>query len=184
MIIGPLVTFDAISQDALNGRLREWSHAMGELHRPPEYGFWAHGLAHDGRLVGVVSANTLIRETCAGLDRLEAVELSRVCAERRDLCRILVRLWREFVFPCLRPPRRSRPFPWAVSYQDAAMHRGDLYRFDGWVPLQYARSGSVDPRTGRRGRNRIIWGWHAEPDERQRRRIEYPIAGLPVEDAA
>ncbi|TIR29317.1 MAG: hypothetical protein E5X64_17070 [Mesorhizobium sp.] len=41
-----------------------------------------------------------------------------------------VRMRRAFVFPAL---CQECGFVWAVSYQDAAIHAGNLYRFDGWV---------------------------------------------------
>lgn len=164
MLVEPLISFDTISADELNWCLRRWGHKMGELRRPEEYGFWAQALRHNGRMVAVTAANTLIRETCAGiLTREQAVELSRVCAERPDLCRAVVRIWREFVFP---PLCEARGFSWAVSYQDSAIHGGNLYRFDGWVKVGRFRSGGVDPRTGRKGRSGFVWGWHADPAER------------------
>ncbi|RWP58322.1 hypothetical protein [Mesorhizobium sp.] len=62
--------------------------------------------------------------------RHEAIELSRLCAARPDLSRLMLRMWRAFVFPAL---CQECGFVWAVSYQDAAIHAGNLYRFDGWV---------------------------------------------------
>jgi hypothetical protein len=93
------------------------------------------------------------------LTRRDAVELSRLCVARPDLCRVALRLWRSFVFSVL---ARERGYRWAVSYQDAALRSGNLYRFDGWVRIGRSRSG-VDPRTGRKGRNKAIWGWPARP---------------------
>lgn len=157
-----LIRFDAITLDAVNDSLVAWGHRMGPLNRPYRQGPF-HGLFHEDRLVGVVAAASLVRETCAGFGRHEALELARVCAARPDLCRVLVRLWREFVFPVLRQP-------WAVSYQDAVMHSGNLYRFDGWVPVGTSRSGT-DQRGGRKGRSKVIWGWHADADARAARRM-------------
>lgn len=125
---------------------------MGELRRPTTG--WAHGLRQDNELLAVVSADTRIRPRVAGLTRRDAVELSRLCAARPDLCRLALRLWRSFVFPVL---ARERGYRWAVSYQDAALHSGNVYRFDGWVRLGRSRNG-IDPRTGRKGRNKVIWG--------------------------
>ncbi|RWC92894.1 MAG: hypothetical protein EOS73_35315, partial [Mesorhizobium sp.] len=62
--------------------------------------------------------------------RHEAIELSRLCAARPDLSRVTLCMWRAFVFPAL---CQESGFVWAVSYQDAAIHAGNLYRFDGWV---------------------------------------------------
>ncbi|CAN7725860.1 hypothetical protein [Mesorhizobium sp. LjRoot246] len=62
--------------------------------------------------------------------RHEAIELSQLCAARPDLSRVMLRMWRAFVFPTL---CQECGFVWAVSYQDAPIHAGNLYRFDGWV---------------------------------------------------
>lgn len=161
--LDPLVSFDAIDEGELNACLVQWGHKMGPLNRPTEYGFGAHGLRHNGRLVAVAAWSALVRENCAGmtfLPRQTTTELSRVCAERPDLCRVIVRLWREFVFPGVCDARGHK---WAVSYQDADLHSGDLYRFDGWLKLGEFRSGGHDPRTGRKGRTGFVWGWAADP---------------------
>jgi antitoxin VapB len=159
----PPVVFAQIGREDLNERLVAWGHRMGPIHRPT--GGWSHGLVHDGELVAVVATDTLIRERVAGLTRHEAVELSRLCAARPDLCRVTLRLWRSFVFPAL---RAECGFVWAVSYQDAAIHSGRLYRFDGWVRLAASRSGT-DSRSGRKGRRKGIWGWSDDAETRSRR---------------
>ena len=46
----------------------------------------------------------------------------------------------------------------AVSYQDEALNSGDLYRFDGWIPIGRG-GGGPDSRTGRPGRRVKIWAW-------------------------
>lgn len=121
------VTFEPITREELNAHLVLWGHRMGEIHRPTRG--WSHGLRHEGRLLAVVATDTLIRERVAGLTRHEAVELSRLCAAKPDLCRVALRLWRSFAFPAIAAARGCR---WVVSYQDAALHSGNLYRFDGW----------------------------------------------------
>lgn len=63
-----------------------------------------------------------------------------------------LRLWREFVFPGL-------GVPIVISYQDADLHNGNTYRFDGWERIGYARAGGDDSRSGRKARNRWIWAW-------------------------
>ena len=160
----PPVLFEAITRIELNACLIAWGHRMGPLRRPTRG--WAHGLRYNGRLVAVASADTLIRPSVAGLTRGEAIELSRLCADRPDLCRVALRLWRAFVFPTL---ASARGCSWAVSYQDAIHHSGNLYRFDGWVPLARSRSG-IDSRTGRIGRDKIIWGWSEDRALRNARR--------------
>lgn len=158
------VTFAAITRDELNHCLVEWSHKMGPVRRPSRG--WSHGLRCGKDLVAVAATDTLIRPRVAGFGRREAVELSRICAARPDLSRVVLRLWRSFVFPALCHDRGCR---WAVSYQDADAHTGDLYRFDGWVRLATSRSGT-DPRTGRKGRRKVIWGWCDSDGERRRLR--------------
>lgn len=167
LMIDPLVGFDSISTEELNDCLVAWGHKMGPLNRPMG-AVWAHGMRHNGELVAVIGTAALISETCAGFSRREAVELARLCAVRRDLCRPALRLWREFLFPAL-------GYDWAVSYQDEALHTGNVYRFDGWVPLARSCSGP-DRRSGRKGRNKTIWGWHADAAERAARRDIKPSA--------
>jgi antitoxin VapB len=147
------VTFEAIDRNELNACLSAWGHRMGPVRRPT--GGWSHGLRHGGGLVAVAATDVLMQPRVAGLGRHEAVELSRLCASRPDLCRVALRLWRAFVFPALVAERGYR---WAISYQDAAAHSGNLYRFDGWARIGVSRSGT-DRRTGRPGRNKVIWGW-------------------------
>lgn len=147
------VSFEPIDHGELNACLSAWGHRMGELRRPTAG--WAHGLRCDGRLLAVVATDTLIAPRVAGLSRRDAVELSRLWAARPDLCRVALRLWRVFVFPEL---AAARGYRWAISYQDAGLHSGNLYRFDGWSRLGVSRSG-VDPRSGRRGRSKVVWGW-------------------------
>jgi len=133
---------------------------MGPLHRP-RYGDFggAHGLRHDGHLVAVVATERMIAAETCGLTRDQAFELARVCAVRPGLCRVAVRLWREFVFPAMCDSERGRV--WAISYQDAVIHSGALYRHDGWVRLGTTRSGTDKRgREGtRRGRSKVVWGW-------------------------
>jgi len=122
------VAFEPIGRDDLNACLSTWKHRMGELRRPTRG--WNHGLRHGGELIAVVATDTLIRPRVAGFDRRQAIELSRLCAVRPDICRVALRLWRLFVFPAI---AQERGCSWAISYQDAALHSGALYRFDGWV---------------------------------------------------
>lgn len=161
--IFPHVSFETIDRDTLNDALVAWNHAMGPVNRPTRG--WSHGLCCDGKLLAVVATDTLIRQRVAGLSRRQAIELSRLCAAQPDLCRVALRLWRAFVFPTLCLDRGCR---WALSYQDAILHSGNLCRFDGWVRLATSRSGT-DPRTGRIGRRRVVWGWCDCAGERRRR---------------
>lgn len=172
LLFPPLVSFDSVTLAELNRCLVAWGHKMGPWERPNYGTARFHGLRHDGELVAVTAADSLIKPTCAGLYRTEAFELGRVCAIREHLNRAALRIWREFVFPAL---CQERGFAWVVSYQDAVLHSGDLYRFDGWVRLGVSRSGT-DKRRGKRGRSKVIWGWHADPAVRAERAAAFAEA--------
>ncbi len=138
-----------------NQELVRWGHKMCPMNRPDYGDVTAQGLYHDGRIVALTCTAGLVRETVAGvhfLHRSCAIELARLCAERPGLCRVALRLWREFTFP-------STGKEYAVSYQDADLHNGNIYRFDGWVRFGFVPSHGVDQRTGRRGRNKYVWIW-------------------------
>ena len=158
-LLTPLIQFDAIDSDTLNRCLVDWGHRMGPLHRP-RFGHFggAHGLEHEGRLIAVVATEALITSETCGLSRDDAFELARVCAVRPTLCRVAVRLWREFVFPAMCAAAQAK---WAISYQDATLHTGNLYRHDGWVRLGETRSGTDKRARGgvRTGRSKVVWGW-------------------------
>ena len=155
----PLLWFDQIELPEANACLEEWGHHMGALRRPIN-GELCHALIHrhEGPVV-VVTTSTLIKDAVGGglahLGRHNTIELSRLCARRAGLCRLGIRLWREFVFPAL-------GLAYAISYQDADMHSGATYRFDGWgrSPLK-SRSGT-DSRSGRKGRDKWVWVWPAQ----------------------
>lgn len=149
-----MVTFDPISLEEANASLSRWGHKMGPCMRGNARG-WSHALFYEGRPVAVTITATLIRERVAGdanLTRENTIELARLCAERGGLCRVAIRLWREFVFPALR-------YQYAISYQDADLHNGNTYRFDGWRRLPTIAHSGIDSRSGRKGRNKWVWVW-------------------------
>jgi antitoxin VapB len=152
----PLVTFESICLPEANELLVQWGHRMGALNRPCfGQAEWCHVLRHGDEPMAVTVASRLITPQLGPgmeyLTRESACELSRLCACRPGLCRVALRLWREFVFP-------EMPFEYAISYQDANLHSGNTYRFDGWQCVGASRSGS-DARSGRRGRSKRIWQW-------------------------
>jgi len=153
-VIAPLVTFDQIDLGEANQCLGRWGHRMGALNRGNVAGVH-YALFEEGQPVAVAMAAALIRERVGGglghLNRENTIELARLCAVRPGLCRVALRLWREFVLPRM-------GYLWAISYQDADMHNGHTYRFDGWERAGFAHSG-VDTRSGRPGRNKWIWTW-------------------------
>lgn len=138
-MIFPLVSFDPVELAYANGLLTRWGHQDGPINRPNNDTL-AFALHHNGDPVGVVTHSGLVRQWVGGglsyLTRENAIELSRLCASRRDLCRVVLRLWREFVFP-------STGAEAAISYQHATRHIGDLYRFDGWARAAFAAGGGA-----------------------------------------
>jgi hypothetical protein len=155
-LLRAIASFDSISLPTANALLERWGHKMGPCKRGNSRG-WSHALMHEGRPVAATITSSLIRETVGGahhLNRRNCIELSRLCAERPALCRVALRLWREFVFPTL-------GYEWAMSYQDADLHNGNTYRFDGWERIAYSCSGK-DTRSGRQGRNKWVWVWQRQ----------------------
>lgn len=151
----PLVSFERIELAQANACLAAWNHKMGELHRGNNFSR-CHALFHEGRPVAVTTVSTLIGRNVGGglthLTRENTIELSRLCAERSGLCRVALRLWREFVFPAL-------PYQFAISYQDADMHNGNTYRFDGWLRHDTLARSGTNTRNGKQGRRKYVWIW-------------------------
>lgn len=154
----PIASFEAIDLDQANHLLVDWSHRMGPLLRANSAALHCHALLVHGEPVGLACTSSLIRERVGGglghLTRENTIELSRLCAREPWACRVVLRLWREVVFP-------ATGFAAAISYQDASLHSGNIYRFDGWRRAGYSSSGT-DSRSGRRGRNKYIWVWPVE----------------------
>lgn len=153
----PIAELAPIDLDQANDLLVTWGHKMGPVIRGNGYAR-CHALYHNQYPVALATTSTLIRETVAtlpDLNRTNTCELSRLCAIRPGLCRVMLRMWREFIFPTL-------GFQYAVSYQDADLHSGNTYRFDGWKRAGYSHSGT-DQRSGRKGRDKWIWIWPELP---------------------
>jgi len=150
-----ICTFEQVDLSEANKYLKKWNHKMGVLKRGNQSAI-CHILFNEGRPVGVTTASHLIRANVGGglkmLTRENTVELSRLCASKKNICRVALRMWREFVYPSL-------GFDFAVSYQDAILHNGNTYKFDGWKKLGFSHSGT-DKRTGRKGRDKWIWVWN------------------------
>ena len=178
-LAAPIAHIEAIDRAALNRLLVAWGHRMGPYTRP-SYAIEAHhALFQHGEPVAVTAAGDTVREVVGqtGIPRSRCVELVRLCAARRDLCRPMLRLWREMVFPAIGAVH-GRDL--AVSYQDEALHSGDVYRFDGWVMLTRAGGGGPDSRTGRLGRKMKVWGW---PADASRQVLDTAIAQAEAEGA-
>lgn len=174
MFVPPILHIETIDRIELNRLLAMWGHRMGPYSRPC-YSFEAHhAMFEHGVPIAVAAAGETVREVVGqtGISRSRCVELVRLCAARRDICRPMLRLWREIVFPRL-ALAHHRDF--AVSYQDEALHSGDLYRFDGWIAIGKRSGGGSDQRSGRAGRKLRIWAW--SPYATERKRLRNLLAG-------
>lgn len=150
----PIASFSETTLDHANELLIEWGHKMGPLHRGNQ-GATCYVLMYIDKPVAITTASNLISPVVGGgaryMTRENTIELSRLCASGKHLCRVALRLWREFVFPLM-------DYDYAVSYQDADLHNGNTYRFDGWQRVARSKSGP-DTRSGRPGRDKWIWQW-------------------------
>lgn len=151
MLVAPILHLEQIDNDVADAALIRWKHRMGPCRRPMGT-LVSHGLFAHGQLCALTVTADLVAPTCAGLRRDQAIELARLCADRADLCRVMLRIWREFVFPAF-------GHAWAVSYQDEALHSGNTYRFDGWQKMAEKQSSGPDARSNRQGRVKTVWGW-------------------------
>lgn len=152
----PIASFSSMDIDEANELLVLWNHRMGPICRPQFQPDIAHALYHGDRPVALTVTSQMITSHAAReasyLTRDNTIELSRLCACRPGLCRVALRLWREFVFS-----EMSHEF--AMSYQDADIHSGNIYRFDGWQRIAFSPKGGRDRRSGAEGRNKWIWQW-------------------------
>lgn len=169
MLQQPLLFTDApvcglyrITLPDANALLIRWGHRLGPLRRPVVSK--AYALLVGQRPVCVAISSTPCSATVAGFARTEAVELARQCADPAEpwANRVMLRLWRE---TCAQRYLR-RPIRAAVSYSKNGMHRGDLYRFDGWEKVA-EDAGSSGGGTYSRKRSRddavmgakTLWVW-------------------------
>lgn len=168
MMFHPIAHIDAVTREQANVMLLDWGHRMGPMTRPNFKIEAHHALFEDGKPVAIVMAGETVREVVGqtGIKRTDCIELMRLCAARPHLCRPMLRLWREFIFPRLSDVYGRGV---AVSYQDEALHSGDIYRFDGWLLIGKGGRGGNDTRTGRPGRKLRIWAW---PPEKAKALIE------------
>ena len=159
MIIEPIAHLAAIPMHEVNALLEQWGHKMGPLLRVHSTTMHSHALYAHGQPVALATTSTLICANVGGglkhMTRANTVELSRLCACVPWANRVMLRMWRELVFPATKKH-------YAISYQDSDLHTGNTYRFDGWKRAAWAR-GTPDLRSGRQGRNRFIWVWERPP---------------------
>jgi hypothetical protein len=131
LIHWPIAGVEPIDIAEANRLLFNWKHKLGPVNRP--FRMEPFVFLVDGRPLGVVVTASVVSTTVAGYRRAEVVELARQCAAPGSewVNRVLLRLWREL----LAPRWACWPVRAAVSYSKNAMHKGDLYRFDGWEKI-------------------------------------------------
>jgi hypothetical protein len=128
----PLSGLYPVKLDEANVLLEQWRHRLGPVHRP--FRSEAFALELDGRPLSVAVSASVVSATVAGYEREQVVELARLGSDPTEAwaTRIMLRLWREVCAP--------RWHSWqvqaAISYSHNAMHRGDIYRFDGWKRIR------------------------------------------------
>jgi hypothetical protein len=164
----PICGLYPLAVDEANRLLQEWGHRLGPVHRPFRQEAYCLRLAGQEPLAIAVSGS-IIDGPVAGYDRQEVVELTRLAARNPWANRVMLRLWREVCAPLW----KCWPVRAAVSYSHNAMHRGNLYRLDGWervrddcgnphAMLNRGKRSYIgnDPRAGRK----TLWVWrYAEP---------------------
>ena len=121
----PMVGLFPTSLDYANRLLRSFEHRLGPVQRP--FRSEAFVLELDRLPVAVAVSASVVSAHVAGFHREEIVELARLAGEPWAT-RVMLRLWREVCAPRW----KCWPVLAAISYSHNAMHRGDLYRFDGW----------------------------------------------------
>jgi hypothetical protein len=82
-----------------------------------------------------------------------------------DLTRVALRLWRKTAAACWHY-WRVRAY---VSYADAALHSGQIYRNDGWVRVADVRGGTGGGNwtRGKKYRAKSVWAWPLNSGERE-----------------
>lgn len=146
MNLYPIVAFDLVPNEQADAALVDWGHWLGGCGRP--FGRQSWGLTIHGQLLAVAVSASTVNASCGGYRRGEVVELARLCShpQHRDLTRVALRLWRKVA------PRAWGATYWpvraAVSYANAARHRGDIYRFDGWRKVADVPGGNAGVNSG------------------------------------
>lgn len=164
----PICGLYSLAVDDANRLLVEWDHKLGPVNRPFRQEAYCLRLVGQDPIAVAVSGS-IVNGPVAGYNRQEVVELTRLAAANPWANRVMLRLWRELCAPAW----KCWPVRAAVSYSHNAMHRGNLYRLDGWERIREdcgahnamlnrgtRRYTSDDPRAG----TKTLWVWrYAEP---------------------
>lgn len=158
-LLPTIAEWNEIDHARADAALVAWGHWLGGCNRP--FGRQSFGLWLFGELVAVAVSASTINARCAGFARKECVELARLCAapSHRDVTRVALRLWR------LTAPELWRNAYWPArvcgSYANAARHRGDIYRFDGWRKAAEVAGGQAGGgwQRGKVYDAKTVWVW-------------------------
>jgi hypothetical protein len=159
----PMVGLYPTTMATANGLLVAWGHKLGPVHRP--FRQEAFALELDGDVLAIATSGSIVNGPVAGYERDEVVELTRLASSVPWANRIMLRLWRE----ACAPRWGSWPVRAAISYSHNAMHRGDIYRFDGWEKVRDDAGSSGGGTWGRKRLNteavygkKTLWVWRYE----------------------
>lgn len=125
----PVVGIYPATMTRANELLTRWAHKLGPVNRPMcRQEGWE--MRVDGEPVSVAVSAPIVSATVQGFDRTDVLELARLCAQPGNTWanRVMLRIWRESLalkYQCWTPVA-------AVSYSVNTMHKGNLYRHDGW----------------------------------------------------
>lgn len=123
----PIVALVPISNDECNRWLVQWAHKLGPCNRPFRSESWS--LELDGDPIAVAMSASIIHGPAAGYQTRECLELARLCAANHWANRVMLRLWREVCAPRWGGGWEVKA---VVSYSHNELHKGSLYRADGW----------------------------------------------------
>jgi hypothetical protein len=129
----PISGLYPIDVEDANAFLLHVGHNLGPCKRP--FRMEAFGKELDGRLIAVAISASLVGSQVVSPDGLEVlhrgevVELARLAATDRHWTRVMLREWRE----ACAPRWTCWPVTAAVSYSQNALHKGHIYRADGWA---------------------------------------------------
>lgn len=162
----PMAGLYPVSMEEANALLVQWGHRLGPVHRP----FRQEGYSFevDGAPIAVATSGSIVNGPVGGYERDEVVECTRLAAAEPWASRIMLRLWREVCAPRW----KSWPVLAAVSYSHNAMHRGDLYRFDGWEKIREDAGSAGGGTWSRKRKNteavygkKTLWLWRYPGEE-------------------
>lgn len=156
-----IARFGVISECEADEALERWGHYLGGCDRP--FGRISYGLYWEDELASVAVSASTVNGICGGYSRKDIAELARLCShpKHRDLTRVCLRLW-----------RKAASTDWAkywpviayVSYSNAVIHRGDIYRFDGWTRVKDVPGGVGGGRSkGKRYDPKTVWAYPLSP---------------------